>query len=61
MHVEVLVEGARAEHARLKGLGVEVSELHDQPWGKRSFSFVVPDGISGPAVRTPPPGPHSGS
>jgi catechol 2,3-dioxygenase-like lactoylglutathione lyase family enzyme len=44
MHVEVMVEDATAEHARLKGLGLAVSELKDQPWGERNFNFSDPDG-----------------
>ena len=46
MHVEVRVEDADAEHARLKNLGVEVGELHDQPWGERNFEFQDPDGYT---------------
>jgi catechol 2,3-dioxygenase-like lactoylglutathione lyase family enzyme len=44
MHVAVQVDDARAEHARLRGLGVEVSEIYEQPWGERNFSFDDPDG-----------------
>jgi catechol 2,3-dioxygenase-like lactoylglutathione lyase family enzyme len=44
MHVEVMVDDAKAEHARLKALGVAVSDVKDQPWGERSFNFVDPDG-----------------
>jgi catechol 2,3-dioxygenase-like lactoylglutathione lyase family enzyme len=44
MYLEVQVEDASAEHARLKNLGVQVSELQDQPWGERNFSFYDPDG-----------------
>ena len=44
MHVEVAVDDARAEHARLKGLGLAVGEVKDQPWGERSFNFTDPDG-----------------
>ena len=44
MHVEVLVDDASAEHARLKGLGIDVSPLRDQFWGERNFSFHDPDG-----------------
>jgi catechol 2,3-dioxygenase-like lactoylglutathione lyase family enzyme len=44
MYVLVQVEGIDAEHARLKGLGVAVSELRDQPWGQRTFTFTDPDG-----------------
>jgi catechol 2,3-dioxygenase-like lactoylglutathione lyase family enzyme len=44
MHVEVMVDDARAEHARLKALGVPVSDVKDQPWGERNFSFTDPDG-----------------
>src|SRR5262249_27755605 len=38
MHVAVQVDDARAEHARLAGLGLRVSAVQDQPWGERSFS-----------------------
>jgi catechol 2,3-dioxygenase-like lactoylglutathione lyase family enzyme len=44
MYVEVQVDDVNAEHARLKSLGVEVSELQDQHWGERNFSFRDPDG-----------------
>ncbi|MEO8306789.1 MAG: VOC family protein [Pseudomonadota bacterium] len=44
MHVEVMVEDAPAEHVRLKGLGLAVSEVVDQPWGERNFNFSDPDG-----------------
>ena len=44
MQVTVQVSDAAAEHARLKGLGVQVGELRDQPWGERNFDFVDPDG-----------------
>lgn len=44
MHVLVNVEGVDAEHARLKALGVHVSEPVNQPWGQRTFTFWDPDG-----------------
>ena len=44
MSVEVKVDDVNAEHARLAGLGVAVSELRDQPWGERNFYFEDPDG-----------------
>lgn len=44
MHVAVQVDDAAGEHARLKRLGVNPSELRDQPWGERSFEFKDPDG-----------------
>jgi catechol 2,3-dioxygenase-like lactoylglutathione lyase family enzyme len=44
MHVEVMVDDAQAEHARLEKLGVKVSPLKDQFWGERNFSFSDPDG-----------------
>jgi len=44
LYVEVQVDDVNAEHARLKELGVEVSDLHDQHWGERNFSFRDPDG-----------------
>src|SRR5579885_600460 len=34
MQVEVQVDDASAEHARLKAHGVAVGELRDQPWGE---------------------------
>ena len=44
MHVGVQVEDVDAEHARLSKLGIRASELRDQPWGERNFSFSDPDG-----------------
>jgi catechol 2,3-dioxygenase-like lactoylglutathione lyase family enzyme len=44
MYVEAQVDDVNAEHARLKGLGVDVSNLVDQHWGERNFSFHDPDG-----------------
>ena len=44
MRVEVQVEDVDAEHERLRQLGIAVSDLGDQPWGERNFSFVDPDG-----------------
>jgi catechol 2,3-dioxygenase-like lactoylglutathione lyase family enzyme len=44
MHVAVQVEDVDADHARLKSQGVAVSDLCDQPWGERNFSFADPDG-----------------
>ena len=44
MHVTVHVEDVNAEHTRLKGLGVEVTDLADWPWGERNFQFSDPDG-----------------
>ena len=44
MYVEVQVEDAAAEHARLSKLGLRVSSLDDRPWGERHFSFTDPDG-----------------
>lgn len=44
MRVEVQVADVAAEHARLKGLRVDVSDLVDQPWGERNFYFADPDG-----------------
>ena len=44
MHIEVSVDDAAAEHARLSQLGVDVTALVDQPWGERNFSFTDPDG-----------------
>jgi len=46
MHVEVQVDDVDAERARLGKLGVAVSDLHDQPWGERNFSFQDPDGYT---------------
>ena len=46
MHVAVKVADAAAEHARLRQLGVTVSDLAEYPWGERSFSFNDPDGYS---------------
>ena len=44
LSVAVKVADADAEHARLAGLGVAVSDPVDQPWGERSFAFSDPDG-----------------
>ena len=44
MHVAVKVDDIEAEHARLKKLGVAVSDLVSQPWGERNFTFKDPDG-----------------
>ncbi len=46
LHVEVHVDDVDAEHARLLELGVAVSDLRDQPWGERNFSFADPDGYT---------------
>jgi len=46
MHVAVEVDDVNAEHARLQRLGVKPSELCDQPWGERNFSFQDPDGYT---------------
>src|SRR4029453_2327616 len=43
-YVGVEVSDVDSEYARLKGLGVEVGELRDYPWGERKFSFRDPDG-----------------
>lgn len=44
MHISVKVSDIEAEHAGLKARGVEVSPIHDRPWGERNFSFADPDG-----------------
>ncbi len=44
--VAVRVDGVDAEHARLQAAGVPVSEVRDQPWGERSFTFTDPDGAA---------------
>ena len=44
MTIALRVEDAAAEHARLTQLGVPVTELLDQPWGERNFTFTDPDG-----------------
>jgi catechol 2,3-dioxygenase-like lactoylglutathione lyase family enzyme len=44
MHVEVRVDDIDSEYARLKAAGIQVSELHDRPWGERNFRFEDPDG-----------------
>lgn len=46
MYVEVQVDNAAAEHARLQECGVPVSELSDKPWGERKFTFTDPDGYT---------------
>jgi catechol 2,3-dioxygenase-like lactoylglutathione lyase family enzyme len=42
-NLQVVVEDADAAHADLKGRGVEVSEVDDQPWGRFVY-FKDPDG-----------------
>jgi catechol 2,3-dioxygenase-like lactoylglutathione lyase family enzyme len=44
LQVAVQVDDVDAEHARLKGRGVKVSEPVTEPWGERSFTFTDPDG-----------------
>jgi len=44
LHVEVQIDNVDAEHARLKRLGVKVSNPVTQPWGERNFNFTDPDG-----------------
>lgn len=44
MHVEVQVDDVDVEYSRLSDAGVRVSELRDQPWGERNFTFEDPDG-----------------
>lgn len=44
-----------AEHRRLKGLGVQISEIKQEPWG-RYATFTDPDG-NGWILRQPPAGP----
>ncbi len=46
MHVAVRVDDIDAQHALLAKAGVAVSELRDQPWGERNFSFSDPDGYA---------------
>jgi uncharacterized glyoxalase superfamily protein PhnB len=46
MRVLVQVEDAAAEHIRLKANGVQVSDVRDQPWGMRTFTFSDPDGYT---------------
>ena len=45
MYVGVEVSGVDAEYNRLTGLGVDVGELRDFPWGERKFFFRDPDGF----------------
>jgi catechol 2,3-dioxygenase-like lactoylglutathione lyase family enzyme len=45
VYVGVEVSGVDAEYNRLKGLGVDVGELRDFPWGERKFFFRDPDGF----------------
>jgi predicted enzyme related to lactoylglutathione lyase len=42
-YIQVVVADADAAHAELKGRGVEVTEVEDQPWG-RFTHFEDPDG-----------------
>ncbi len=39
VHVAVQIGDVDAEHARLRKLGVKVSDLRDLSWGERSFVF----------------------
>jgi catechol 2,3-dioxygenase-like lactoylglutathione lyase family enzyme len=42
-NMQVVVDDADAAHADLKGRGVEVSDVDDQPWGRFVY-FKDPDG-----------------
>ena len=44
MHVEVQVEDVAAEHNRLTGLGIDVSDIDEKPWGESKFTVTDPDG-----------------
>src|SRR5688500_715929 len=44
MYALVEVEDVAAEHARLKALGVPVTDLSNETWGHRTFTFTDPDG-----------------
>jgi predicted enzyme related to lactoylglutathione lyase len=48
--LQLVVDDADAAHAELSARGVEVSEVHDFPWGRFVF-FSDPDG-NGWAVQT---------
>src|SRR5262245_47937819 len=39
LYVGVEVSDVDAEYEKLKGLGLDVGDLHDYPWGERKFSF----------------------
>ncbi len=43
-HVAVRVKDVDAEHTRLNSAGLDPSEISDQHWGERNFSFLDPDG-----------------
>lgn len=51
--VQLVVHDADAVHAALRDRGVEVSDVHELPWG-RFCSFSDPDG-NGWSVQEPPP------
>jgi catechol 2,3-dioxygenase-like lactoylglutathione lyase family enzyme len=54
----VVVEDARAEHARLREAGVPiVQELVDEPYGQRHFFCADPDGVLIDVIQTIPPDP----
>jgi catechol 2,3-dioxygenase-like lactoylglutathione lyase family enzyme len=40
----LVVPDADAWHRRLRGVGLPVSEIADQPWGMREFTLSDPDG-----------------
>ena len=44
MWIAVKVDDVDAAHAELKGKGVAVGEILEQPWGERQFYFDDPDG-----------------
>jgi catechol 2,3-dioxygenase-like lactoylglutathione lyase family enzyme len=46
LEVHVRVDDVHGEHARLRALGVTVTEPRDRPWGERTFEFKDPDNYS---------------
>jgi catechol 2,3-dioxygenase-like lactoylglutathione lyase family enzyme len=44
--IAVDVQDVDAEHARLRGLGIDIAvSLRDEPWGDRHFAILDPNGI----------------
>ena len=52
--VMINTDDINAEHARLRNLGLEISEVAEQPWGRYAM-FSDPDG-NGWVLRQPPTG-----
>ena len=53
--VMVNTEDIDAEHKLLRGRGLEISEIKQEPWGRYAM-FADPDGKNGWILRQPPAG-----